>query len=121
VQRAEKPISDPAKRYEFPGFSVLPPQGARWFVSPAGPVEPLPAANLLLTPQSPLVVFARRPQQPITKDPRSMHRALLSVGTRDLATNTIVARQSLGGVAGALFPGFVSPAPGAAALGEGVS
>src|SRR6267143_5027711 len=51
VQRAEKPISDPAKRYEFPGFSVLPPQGARWFVSPAGPVEPLPEANLLLTPQ----------------------------------------------------------------------
>jgi len=37
----------------------------------------------------------------------------------DPATNEIVERQSLGGVAGALFPGFVSPAPGAAALGEG--
>ena len=89
VQRAEKPISDPAKRYEFPGFSVLPPQGARWFVSPAGPVEPLPEANLLLTPQSPLLVFARRPEQPITKDPRSMHRALLSVSTRDLGERPV--------------------------------
>ena len=89
VQRVEKPISDPVKRYEFPGFSVLPPQGARWFVSPASPAEPLPETNLLLTPQSTLLVFARRPEQPITKDPRSIHRAVLRVSTRDLGERPV--------------------------------
>jgi len=58
-------------------------------VSPASPAEPLPETNLLLTPQSTLLVFARRPEQPITKDPRSIHRAVLRVSTRDLGERPV--------------------------------
>ena len=85
MQRAERPIGDPAKRYEFPGFSVLPPQGPRWVVSPLAPAEP--QSNLGQVPQSALLVFSRRPEQPITSDPHSMHRALVTVATRDLGTH----------------------------------
>lgn len=87
AERPEKPITDPAKRYEFPGLSILPPQGPRWVVSPLSPVEP--QSNLALVPQSALLVFSRRPEQSITSDPQSMHRALITVGTRDLGAHPV--------------------------------
>jgi virginiamycin B lyase len=87
AQRPDKPIQDPARRYEFPGFSVLPPQGPRWVVSPVTPAEP--ASNLALVPQSNLLVFSRRLEQSVTSDPRSMHRALITVGTRDLGAHPV--------------------------------
>jgi len=85
MQRAERAISDPARRYEFPGLSVLPPQGPRWVVSPIAPAEP--QANIGHVPQSTLLVFSRRFEQSITTDPSSMHRAFVTVATRDLGTH----------------------------------
>jgi len=51
------PVPDPERRYELPGFSVLPPRGADWSVVPVGTVvvsrtreEPSPLLPFLLDP-----------------------------------------------------------------------
>jgi streptogramin lyase len=48
------------------------------------PAEPARDAKLPLTPQSTLLTFVRRPEQPVTSGPHSMHKATLTVDTLDL-------------------------------------
>ena len=72
-----KPIKDPARRLEFPGLSILPPQGAGWLLAP-----PLPAFET--APLSTIAAFGRQTAQGPANSPQAMHTAGAHVMTEDL-------------------------------------
>lgn len=43
-----QPISDPTRRVEVPGLSVLPPPGDNWFLFPVSPHERIPGSALIM-------------------------------------------------------------------------
>jgi virginiamycin B lyase len=65
-------LSEPRQRFEFHGFSVLPPLGPNWVVIPSFPSPP---------GISILIAFGRRPDRPPGKRPEDLRTLIAAVAT----------------------------------------